>query len=161
MDYGPAGGRQEGSDCGQDVALQKGLNQLNSSSALNLDTTASGMPVLPLLPPRVPYSSSSLSHFILFACFNMFPLLDDELYEGKDHSCIVYCFILAPYHSASHINVCWTVDGGRSQERLKYQRTLSVRSVSEWLLQSQACRAGGSGEGHIRLSNVWSYYVRP
>lgn len=32
MDYGPTGRRQEGSDCGQDVDLQKGLNQLNLSS---------------------------------------------------------------------------------------------------------------------------------
>lgn len=50
MDYGPAGRRQKGSDCGQDVDLQKGLNQLNSSSGPNLDITASGMPVLPLTP---------------------------------------------------------------------------------------------------------------
>lgn len=113
--------RQEGSDCGQDMYLQKGLNQSNSSSGPNLDITASGLPFPPFSP--TPWGCVlakclilPLFYFITFYCIcflkYLFPLLDCELYDGKDCNYIVYCFYPYPFTHASQnkyvLNSEWT-----------------------------------------------------
>lgn len=79
MDYDPRNKamlhrRQEGSDCGQDMDLEKGLNQLNSFQVPTWRMQVGGVPFPPLLPPLGLYlcqtssSAAFLHNSIMFSC---------------------------------------------------------------------------------------------
>lgn len=69
MDYGPTGRRQEGSDCGQDVDLQKRFKSIKFIFRPNIVITASGMPVLPLLLPLWVVTLPSALFFLYSTAF--------------------------------------------------------------------------------------------
>ena len=115
MDYGLAGRtlRPTGGKKDQIVVrtwICRKANQSNSSSGPNLDITASGLSFPPF--PPTPWGCVlakclilPLFYFITFYCIcflkYLFPLLDCELYDGKDCNYIVYCFYPFPFAHAS------------------------------------------------------------
>lgn len=66
---------------------------------------------LGLCPCQVPHSFSILFFLITFYYIctlkYLFPLLDYELYEGKDCNCVVYCFLSPSFSTVPcTINIC-------------------------------------------------------
>lgn len=137
--------RQEVPDCGQDVDLQKCVNQLNLSSSPNSNMTVFGMPLLPLLSScrAVPWPNALvflyyiLSFLNLLAYLNIWSLCQTMSFMRTQSTALLFILVAIPQHSVWHSDYLQTVDGGRREKRrFKYQGMFLVNLVSTLLLSS-------------------------